>query len=126
MEVIAQTGVVLLDDHPGRLLHCLGPDAPLKAVTTQSHSEYRYSNTLGVRVCEGAGPSNSKRNSRKLYQNEVTCFKHVVAAIAATDANSVTTATHCTEVKARKLELTVYIALGHVQLSDPVRWSPWW
>lgn len=30
MEVVAQTGVVLLDDHPGRLLHCLGPDPPLE------------------------------------------------------------------------------------------------
>lgn len=30
VEVAAQTGVVLLDDDPGGLLHCLGPDPPLK------------------------------------------------------------------------------------------------
>lgn len=30
VEVITQTGVVLLDDHPSRLLHCLGPHAPLR------------------------------------------------------------------------------------------------
>lgn len=36
VEVVAQAGVVLLDDDPGGLLHGLGPDAPLNTNRTNS------------------------------------------------------------------------------------------
>lgn len=77
MEVVAQTGVVLLDDHPGRLLHCLGPDPPLergKNNTTTNSSEYRYSNThtlhwLLHNESVGGGASNGNKADREPYQN---------------------------------------------------------
>lgn len=48
VEVTTQTGVILLDDDPWGLLHCLGPDSSLKRNHTQTWvTQHKWRTTTG-------------------------------------------------------------------------------